>query len=1492
MVSHTVAEMGVAGKAPQRKKAKKFTNIVCAGLAVLILTACSGGGERPEPLQAGLVPGQGSSDPTLQSITARGGTEFFLNGENSDGVRFPIDNAIWRQTDNTGIEVRLDKRTEFTRAVQLPFVDEPTELTFELTATNEANEQSVTPVSISVVPASDANRFLEFVTVTPNEYTVVAALKPGTQTLTQVDFTITQTRLADYPARDGSQQTDVPFGTAVSRSSSWLSDTQATHSSSVDGVNAPYHPNVCFDLPRIDADDINVFFDDTPNAGLGVPDHRRDEVSQRVELNLEVGAGDCLDSNDDAIACQDAVQILVLATNGELLSGPPIETISDTQIRVNVESLAASSMPNPTNGQPASTLRQPESATSAAAYYAAVDPNNLRTTLADWLDFTGFTLNGELDPNAGTEHVTYINNFDLGFTRDMFLREDGDKVFAYVTNYPALRTATFQTDVLATVAMEFGPPDQTPDVGKDEFIVKFFVFVPENTEPGATQHRVKSLNFDGRGEKWVPGACMPCHGGKLKDLEPGGTFPGFGNTEAAFLPWDLDAFLFADSDDPEFQDPVVEAGFELNPGYIDREDLEQISLESQQDSFRRMNEGVLKTLNKDDGRFDLVRRQIHGWYGNCEDPLDIAACNEIAKSDSLPPNDFNGRAFIQPGWEGNEDIYHEVFGKHCRVCHSQAKDINQFLTFDDLVGNRNTVPYLYEDGVMPNARLDMDRFWVDFRGASEVPAARLGAVLGVDVPADGPGAPIARIRGDRIISALPRDLLSGALESQLTDIEVENDNSVRLDGSVSAFADTYAWEILSRPPGSTTRLVGANTAKPAFQIDQEGTYEVGLVVSNARGVSAQQTITVEASVASPQSVAGRIQAATLEESIPGSLSSVVISNDLLQFVDADSAPDEVFFTITQAPENGVLMSLTNGVLSADPATNRFTQAEIDRGEISYEQSVDRELPTDSFAFDITDAEGGNGGSSSFMFTITTRNDAPALIENGPLLVNSGESVTITDDVLFWRDFDVTDPDVTFTLTRTTAFGALTRDGVALVAGDTFTQSEVSADVLQYSHDAANTQRVDSFDYNVTHGNVTLGPQTFTINLSIPLSIPQLATTAIEVEAGLAQRITGGFAGSVTLLVNDLDTTSADDIFLRLEQAPTMGRLETRDAAGVASEVAQGAEFPLSVTQLPAMGGLFYVSTVDPSNAAPPSDSFQLSLRDSDNSVGECLTPAGASCVVGVTTQPRSDGPMGETDINVLLNSLFDPERARSDATSPLDADQLDTLSENERLPWSDVLIDANVLDFTSTEPLSFRLVSYADDNRGFLKTGDAPLNRAIQGTDRIVAEGAAFTLPVYYANREVPDEAGDTPGESVDIAPHVMVIAVSAGGITREATLRINPRIDAQIDIGWLIDSTFVRTTTEPVNLPGCSAAGVAIGAERACRQCHTNVSCGVGAALWKEAGASAAGAGTIQCDALAARYGSSLPDRPTSNTHSGGQVFPPNSVPHDLLRAWNGECP
>ena len=1021
-------------------------------LCTMLLVACGGGGDRPEPIQAGLAVGQGTADPTLRTITARGGTEILLNGENSDGVRFPIENAVWRQTDSSGLAVRLDKRTEFTRAVQLPFVDAPTQLSFELTATNEAGETSTTPISINVMPASDGNRFLEFVTVTPNEYTVVAALKPGMQTLTDVDFSITQSRLADYPSRNGTQQSNVPFGTSVSRASQWLSGTVASHSSPVEGANAAYHPNVCFKLPRIDIDDINVLFDDTPDAGLGIAEHRRDSVVHHVELTLEAGAGDCLDSNDAPIPCQDAAQLLVIATNGELLEGADVTYLSDTQVRVNVESIAASAAANPNNSNVASSLRQPESATSAAAYYKAIDPMDRRTTLADWLELTGFAVNGELDPNSGAHHVTYINNYDLGFTRDMFLRVDGDRVFAYVTNYPALRTATFQTDVLATVAMEYSPPDQQPDAPKEDYIVKFLVFVPDSTEPDATQHRVKSLNFDGRGEKWVPGACMPCHGGKLKDLEPGGTFPGFGNVEAAFLPWDIDSFLFAKTADPALQDPVVDAGFELNPGYIQDSDLEPISLENQQEAFRKMNEGVLKTLDKDDGRFDLVRRQVHSWYGNCPDPLDIEACDAIAKSDELPANDFDSLAFIQPGWEGKEDVYHDVFARHCRICHSQAKDINQLATFDDLANNRNTGPYLYEDGVMPNARLDMDRFWVDFRGNSETAAERLGAALGLTVPEGGPGAPIARIRGDEIMTALPRDLLAGELFAAMEDILVENDNSVRLDGSVSAFADSYNWEFVSRPASSTARLVGPTTAKPSFTIDQEGTYVVGLTASNARGTSEQQTITIIADKASPQMVANRLQAATLEEAIPDSPSSVVISSDLLEFADADSPPDEIIFTLTTTPENGTLVSASNGALGIG---STFTQQDINDGDISYQQIEDREAPNDLFEFTIADADGRPGGESSFNLTITTRNDAPKLILNGPTTIDLGDAIIIDDNLLLWRDFDVTDPEVTFTLTRTTVFGALTLDGNPLDAGQTFTQSQVSDGLLAYAHDANN-----------------------------------------------------------------------------------------------------------------------------------------------------------------------------------------------------------------------------------------------------------------------------------------------------------------------------------------------------------------------------------------------------------------------------------------------------
>jgi hypothetical protein len=60
--------------------------------------------------------------------------------------------------------------------------------------------------------------------------------------------------------------------------------------------------------------------------------------------------------------------------------------------------------------------------------------------------------------------------------------------------------------------------------------------------------------------------------------------------------------------------------------------------------------------------------------------------------------------------------------------------------------------------------------------------------------------------------------------------------TVQLDGSQSYDPDgdsiSYRWTFVSQPPGSASRLIGANSASPSFVADQHGDYTVQLVVSD------------------------------------------------------------------------------------------------------------------------------------------------------------------------------------------------------------------------------------------------------------------------------------------------------------------------------------------------------------------------------------------------------------------------------------------------------------------------------------------------------------------------------------------------------------------------------------------------------------------------------------------------------------------------------------
>jgi len=82
------------------------------------------------------------------------------------------------------------------------------------------------------------------------------------------------------------------------------------------------------------------------------------------------------------------------------------------------------------------------------------------------------------------------------------------------------------------------------------------------------------------------------------------------------------------------------------------------------------------------------------------------------------------------------------------------------------------------------------------------------------------------------------------------DMEVTVGDEVRLDGSGSSDPDgdplTYAWEITARPEGSEAALDDPSSATPAFTADKLGSYEIELLVSDGKGASDADAVTVTA----------------------------------------------------------------------------------------------------------------------------------------------------------------------------------------------------------------------------------------------------------------------------------------------------------------------------------------------------------------------------------------------------------------------------------------------------------------------------------------------------------------------------------------------------------------------------------------------------------------------------------------------------------------------
>lgn len=839
-----------------------------------ILTACGGGSgggdvgyqedDRP-PVASAAALGLGKSQSTTtKSFAARANSDVVITGKDSYSEYAPILKFSWEQT-GSGPEVELIERTTNAVLFTAPNVGVDTELNFQLTVTDANGKTDTDALAITVIAVNDAGHFLSDPSSPDKKLNLLAALQGGETTgNSNQPFELEVITTAHWRNRLGEMDQLVVKTQTINSSF----DSNFSPALNYDPLTEPANPTVVIELYPLDLDDINHNFEtvdrdrrlEVYEAGSAYLDIRINVVDspsvdfELIALNI---SGESIDGADIVALADEA-----LVTNNN--AAPIRVTKSFTRSKINAKKLTnpinASVASNGAllqtwNGELSATLLTNnvlaalglESSISANNYYALIDPSGQFSTLSNWLLYAGFEdAYGKPVTDPAISHALYLNNYDLGFARDMWLRKDNNgNVYAYVTNYPTVEAGLETRGEFAVVAMEYS--DNPDPAGENAKIVKFYAFIPDERTGGFI--RAASMNFDGAGEKFLPGVCTACHQ----------SYPGVrqytdvseADIDATFIPWDLDSFLYAHASDPKFIETT------LDSTKFDAAKLDANSREALEEPLRQLNLGALATYIDNPTRHAASIQLVHGWYGDEDLSLPV---------DQLPNNTYNGD-YTQPGWTGQEALYHDVYARNCRICHTQLnnKDIN-FDSYDKFINRPKLIEYVYELGLMPLARLSLDRLWVPYDGGesgADILRSHLQS-LGNTVPS-APGAPVPRFTFNTITPTI--------------------DDQVIMDASTSAYAQSYSWSMVG-PQASTASLNTLSGVTSAFSPDiAGGDFEISLTITNDSGV--QETLAQTLSVIDRAPVATCLSADSATMTNNGQLTGIPITRHIGPDEDGD-----------------------------------------------------------------------------------------------------------------------------------------------------------------------------------------------------------------------------------------------------------------------------------------------------------------------------------------------------------------------------------------------------------------------------------------------------------------------------------------------------------------------------------------------------------------------------------------------------------------------------
>lgn len=345
-----------------------------------------------------------------------------------------------------------------------------------------------------------------------------------------------------------------------------------------------------------------------------------------------------------------------------------------------------------------------DSRVGACRYYQAIGAVrgcDSDGTFVDPISFDEWMRQAEIGPyvrSGFTElEAHYANLSDVYVVRDQHSISYGpDEVAAYVCNHAgpaddtqaaldqAIEDSLRGRNRVACAALDFRAWSTGANGGQP--FLRFLLFGPSG-------ELLPSTNNDGRGEKFLPGVCVGCHGG----THYAGRFPrqaagAHADVGGYFLPYDVEAFSFSSA-----------------PG-LRQEDVEPV--------LKKMNRNVLDTRPT-----AAVTELVQGWY---------AAGGAEQDATYLPPS-WAKRPKVE------QDFYHHVYAKSCRTCHVVFKEALNFdhhenVFFEDPqatelegLGRLDTSmcggsAAWVRNFSMPNTQRLLDAFWASSGTAEDQPA--------------------------------------------------------------------------------------------------------------------------------------------------------------------------------------------------------------------------------------------------------------------------------------------------------------------------------------------------------------------------------------------------------------------------------------------------------------------------------------------------------------------------------------------------------------------------------------------------------------------------------------------------------------------------------------------------------------------------------------------------------------------------------------------------